>query len=549
MNSGNINKFFSRRRFLAAAIASPFLRNIVPALSKAEEAFADTLSTTSKWTPEKRKKEFIRVRNLGIKKDFRSASKIRTNSDLKKYDRLASFSKGLDKDDFGLASETDFKALTKAIETGTFEAFEDLKLGGPKKLKNPAGAYVFDLIGADPSSLFLKTPPSIKSSETAAEMIELYWIALCRDVEFRNFPTNDLISSAASELSILSDFNGPSLSQNDNNHSIFRTTIQGVNYGPYLSQFLYQDIPYGANLISPKIAPLIAGNDYMTTWQLYNFVQKGFLPGTFDTSATRRYMVTPRDLARWDHDDKLSQGFIMAALYLLDSIKAPLSNGHPYFGSATQDGFTSFGYPHLLNLLGEVASIALQTAWYYKWVVHRRLRPEELGGRVHIKITQNMDLPINDVLLNSKALSSANSFFGSYLLPQAYPEGAPGHPAYPSGHAVVAGACATILKAWFNNDTPWQNPVQPSIGGASVEAYTDSDASSMTVGSEINKLAWNVGFGRCLAGVHFRSDITEGLKLGEKVAVNFLQTLALTHTEPFDFRFKGFQGNSIRVRG
>jgi len=34
--------------------------------------------------------------------------------------------------------------------------------------------------------------------------------------------------------------------------------------------------------------------------------------------------------------------------------------------------------------------------------------------------------------------------------PQSYPEGSPTHPAYPTGHGVVGGACITVLKFFFD---------------------------------------------------------------------------------------------------
>lgn len=49
----------------------------------------------------------------------------------------------------------------------------------------------------------------------------------------------------------------------------------------------------------------------------------------------------------------------------------------------------------------------------------------------------------------SKALDKVFCKYGTYLLPIAYPEGSPTHPAYPAGHACVAGAGATMLKAFF----------------------------------------------------------------------------------------------------
>lgn len=38
----------------------------------------------------------------------------------------------------------------------------------------------------------------------------------------------------------------------------------------------------------------------------------------------------------------------------------------------------------------------------------------------------------------------------NYLLPMAFPEGSPMHPSFGAGHATVAGACTTILKAFFD---------------------------------------------------------------------------------------------------
>jgi hypothetical protein len=38
------------------------------------------------------------------------------------------------------------------------------------------------------------------------------------------------------------------------------------------------------------------------------------------------------------------------------------------------------------------------------------------------------------------------------LLPMAFQEGSPMHPSYGAGHATVAGACVTILKAFFDGD-------------------------------------------------------------------------------------------------
>lgn len=63
----------------------------------------------------------------------------------------------------------------------------------------------------------------------------------------------------------------------------------------------------------------------------------------------------------------------------------------------------------------------------------------------------------------SAVLNRAIGRFGSALLPQAFPEGAPTHPAYGAGHATVAGACVTILKAWFDESFVLPPPSSPTL--------------------------------------------------------------------------------------
>src|SRR5205809_3334071 len=88
--------------------------------------------------------------------------------------------------------------------------------------------------------------------------------------------------------------------------------------------------------------------------------------------------------------------------------------------------------------------------------------------------------------------------------------GRPRIPAYGAGHATVAGACVTILKAWFDESYVIPNPVEPNLDGTSHVEYAGPP---LTVGGELNKLASNIAVGRNIAEVHWRSDATESLKL------------------------------------
>lgn len=153
--------------------------------------------------------------------------------------------------------------------------------------------------------------------------------------------------------------------------------------------------------------------------------------------------------------------------------------------------------------------------------------------------------------MHSEALSRMFSQHGTYFLSHAFPEGCPQHPSYGQGHATVAGACATIVKAWFNDLTqltsiPEFEIVQASEDGLSLVPYQGSDGDQLTVGGEMNKLAANIGLGRAHAAVHWRYDYADSLPLGEAVAISMLNDMAHNWNEPFaGFSFTKFDGTRI----
>ena len=261
-----------------------------------------------------------------------------------------------------------------------------------------------------------------------------------------------------------------------------------------------------------------------------------------------------RDLSQWVHIDVLYQAYFQALLILLTppsddplsgGIGAPFNRGNPYRGSQNQDGFGTFGGPHIATLLTEVATRALKAVWFEKWFVHRRLRPEAFAGRIHNHVTGAARYPISSEALNSAGLAAVFAKFGTYLLPMAFPEGCPLHPAYGAGHATVAGACVTILKAWFDESYGIPHPVQAAPDGLSLVPYTGP---ALTVGGELNKLASNVAIGRNIAGVHWRSDATESLKLGEAVAISILRDHRGCYNETFSgFTFTKFDGTTVTL--
>jgi hypothetical protein len=184
-------------------------------------------------------------------------------------------------------------------------------------------------------------------------------------------------------------------------------------------------------------------------------------------------------------------------------------------------------------------------AYYHKWLVHRRLRPECFAGRIEVHLSGRKSYDIDSAILNCDAVARVNSMHGTRLLPAAYPEGCPTHPSYPAAHAANAGACATILKAFFNEEYPVLHPVEATVDGSDLAAWKGEP---LTLGNEINKLAANVALGRDAAGVHFRSDSINGLFVGEEQALGLLCDYSRTYNERFDgFVLSTFRGDKVSV--
>jgi|SRR5579872_3265098 len=283
--------------------------------------------------------------------------------------------------------------------------------------------------------------------------------------------------------------------------------------------------------------------DHWTNYTDWLKGQRGGAAGSNNFDSTPRYIRNNRDLAMYLLVDWSGEANVMAALILNSFGAAAMSPSNPYLHSSTQVGNITFGLP--IDVVSKAPNLANRACWWQKWLVHRRVRPEAFGGRIHNVMTGAAKYPIHSDVLNSAALKAVFSLTGSYLLPQAYPVGSPLHPSYPAAHAVTAGAGITILKAAFNESFVIPSPVTPLDDGLSLGPYTGA---SLTVGGELNKLASNIALGRDAAGVHYRSDGFEGIKLGEAIAISILQDTATLYNEVFPgFSFTKYDGTPITI--
>jgi hypothetical protein len=524
----------------------------------------------------------------------------------------AHFTKTLDHDEkTGLLTkegQLQYKKLLKALRTKKQRDFNAIKRhpGARIQFVNPQGAFTFSGIGSD-SSLFT-IPPffSLSSAEAAAHMLEVYLMALARDVFFSDYGTGKKtdvhtsgISITKSAVRVLQDlgnhFVGPKNKYgNVTTAVLFRGETQGDLIGPYISQFLLLPLSLifpsvsGAQVLSKNIRYthqlrcIAQKREFGVSFKDFVALQNGKIPKTYVASdydhKHMRYPVTGRDLASLTHYDRPYELYYNAVNILL-AHQFPFSKVFPYSngGAPNEAPLISMGTADVYALLGSIMLEALKAVWAQKWRIYRALRPEAFAGLIHYIKTTGID-PCNARLHSSlfvthkginvlelirqknemqslKIIDPTHSLSkkeaSTYLLGQVYPQGAPAHPSYPAAHATVAGACITVLKALFDDTVKIKDKVVPVKVDPSdptkLIPLRNEGENIMTVASELDKLASNIAFGRIFAGVHYRCDAI-GLDLGESVAIKYLQDHACMYSEETFKGFEFYKRNGTRIR-
>ena len=489
-----------------------------------------------------------------------------TNGDEDRYhDKSGTFSKAILQDGIGLVNLNAFQIFKTALNSGNPADFERIILGGTRTLNGPQGGLALALEGSDAVQLgnapcpqnqenvvVVPPAPAVASAAYGTELVEMYWASLLRDVAFADYHSNATAIQAAQELSGMPSYAGPRDSHGRVTPDLlFRGGYPGETIGPYMSQLHLIPTSLGAQAINQQLFTYLAGVDYMTDPTTFQQVQNGIDTGFRNQlDPLTRYLHDGRGLGAYTHVDVLYQAYFTAYL-VLSTIHCPLNPSNPYIGSRTQNGFGTFGQPDFAATLAALAGFALNAVWYQKWYVHLRHRPESGGALVRQILTGHggtiQGHPNNNVL-NSIAVQQSFNRYGDYFLSQAFPEGSPTHPAYPTGHGVVAGACITILKFFFDGNFVIPNPVVPSSDGLSLLPYTGGDAGQITVNGELNKIAHNISFGHGIhAGIHWRSDSDSSIQMGEGVAISVLQDRALTYNEKFTVSFTKIDGTTATI--
>ena len=231
--SSSSNAQPNRRRFLGSigALAAGVLA--VPTAGAAQSDSAENAAQSAdiqealrdlKVSGNSRVRESFKIRlKAAIAQANVSIPLHQTNGDQQRYpDGSATYTKSVEQDSIGLVNPAAYKSFTRALASGLPSDFEDIMMGGTRKLNGPQGGLAFTLEGTDshqfgssPSpdnqetSAVVPVPPPFASPAWGTELTELYWASLLRDVPFTDYTANPIAAAACSELTSMPAYTGP----------------------------------------------------------------------------------------------------------------------------------------------------------------------------------------------------------------------------------------------------------------------------------------------------------------------------------------------------
>jgi len=359
-----------------------------------------------------------------------------------------------------------------------------------------------DIIGNYNNTYRYSSLPSLNDHQLIMDMIQLYCMSLCRDIPFKDYISDSLIKKCV-------------FSKSTNVGNIFRGPIGSCIQGCYISQFLYVDINTGFFVQKQLYDTFV--RDYMKTSEESIAVQNGNFSNE-SIQSKKRYIITGRDIAHYVHSEDHYQTGYNTSLILFD-LKVPLN--YPFDKNTIH------------SFIFQIINKALMVSSYHKWN-SLFLRPEAYSIQINNSICK--EILMNPVM---KKLKSIN---GNYLLTQVYPEASPLSPSTPSNAATVIGASVTVLKFFFDNNYEL-NVYEPDNDGQNL-----IDTKKKTcVGDELNKLAFNISFGRNWAGVNYIMDSIRGLKLGETIAISCLKDIIKYYPFKIKVMFQKFNNKSCII--
>ena len=95
---------------------------------------------------------------------------------------VANYTKGFPHNEFGEVDPVVYASYLAAVKSGKRADFDNLQMGGNTPLVDPQAGLAFDLEGIDVSQGSIPPFDTLGSPGLAAQVVEVYWQALARDV-------------------------------------------------------------------------------------------------------------------------------------------------------------------------------------------------------------------------------------------------------------------------------------------------------------------------------------------------------------------------------
>ncbi len=121
--------------------------------------------------------------------------------------------------------------------------------------------------------------------------------------------------------------------------------------------------------------------------------------------------------------------------------------------------------------------------------------------------------------------------------------------------SMLTEVATRALKAVWYQKWSVHRRLRPEVYAGRVHNHKTGAASypvpyagpALTAGHELDKVAANVAIGRNAAGVHWRSDYTESLRLGEAVALSVLEEQKACYNQTFHWKVTKFDGTTVTL--
>lgn len=424
----------------------------------------------------------------------------KTNEPLDEKTSLSKYSKGLPHNNKGVANLEMHSQLLNALKHRHRDRVEDLCRDlknmnpGNRLLVEPTAAFTSNI----PRSFWntgIPKAPDTYSSEKAEEYKDVAFWTVNRQKTFE---------------------------QIEDEFGTERTRVvdwEGVDKGPFVSQFFLMDFDFG---MSPQTSVFksFQPNDFNVKPADYLACQNGERRSDPPTTAAKR-IQTPQDFASYVRRDK-DQVFTTVLHSMLGmGMKTDKSWLHNSNADVAEDFFPNFGPPSICCLMQRTLKYSLQKAWFTKWhyKTGMHVRPEEYAGILHFN-SKYLPQNVADSLKEDQFVKAMFDKHGTYLLPMVWPHGSPVHPEHVQGHSSVSMSVATMLKMIFDEDQEFDKVRYVDTDGT---LKTRPNTEGLTVHGELNKLAYNVGIARVMAGVHFNSSVSNNTDWSENVAEAVMQ--------------------------